>query len=161
MPHKDPEERRAYMRDWRAKNPDKVKANSDRAAPTQLAYRKAHMEQYAEYQRKNRAKNPRVHLVNQAKSRARRDGLPFDISVETMYWPTHCPVLGIELSYNKEPTVRKENWQVRSATATLDRHINELGYVLGNVNVISHRANRIKSDATPLELMQVAKYAAK
>jgi hypothetical protein len=159
MPRKDLEARREYNRQWREKNPDKVKANSDRSAPTQRAYRKAHLAEYAEYQRKDRAKNPRVHLVNQAKTRARRDGLPFDISVETMYWPTHCPVLGVELSYNKEPKVRRENWQVRSATATLDRHINELGYVLGNVNVISHRANRIKTDATPLELSLVAKYA--
>jgi len=160
MPRKDPEERRAYMRDWRAKNPDKVHANDLRDRERQTAYRIANKEKYAEYQRNSRAKNPREHLVSQAKSRARRDGLPFDISISAMYWPTHCPVLGMELSYNKEPTIRRENWQVRSATATLDRHINELGYVLGNVNVISHRANRIKSDATSAELLAVARYAA-
>ena len=40
----------------------------------------------------------------------------------------------------------------------LDRKINELGYVRGNVFVISRRANRIKSDATALELEEIARY---
>jgi hypothetical protein len=159
MPLKDLEAKRQYMREWRAKNPDKVKAADLRDRARQGGYRKTHLAKYAEYQRNSRARDPKSHLVAQAKSRARRAGLPFDISVDTMYWPTHCPVLGLELSYNKAPTTKREGWQNQSNTATLDRHVNELGYVLGNVNVISHRANRIKSDATPLELMQVAKYA--
>lgn len=160
MPRKDPEAKRQYMREWRAKNPDKVKANSDRDAPRQRAYRITNKDRYAEYQRASRAKNPKDHLVYQARARANRDGLPCDITAETVAWPTHCPVLGIELCYEKTPVAeRRQDWQVRSSTATLDRRVNALGYVSGNVFVISHRANRIKSDATPEELEAVARYA--
>jgi hypothetical protein len=35
------------------------------------------------------------------------------------------------------------------------------GYVVGNVKIISWKANRLKSNATPAELIKVAIYAAK
>jgi hypothetical protein len=38
----------------------------------------------------------------------------------------------------------------------VDRIVPELGYVKGNVIVVSCRANRIKSDATPDELERIA-----
>ena len=41
---------------------------------------------------------------------------------------------------------------------SLDRLIPELGYVKGNIAVVSTRANIIKRDATPEELMKVAKF---
>lgn len=159
MPRKTIEERREYMRMWRAKNPDKVLANDLRDRGRQQEYRKSRLAKYAEYQRNSRAKSPKDHLVHQARARAKKASLPFDISVETIHWPTHCPVLGLELNYSKEPIASRKAWQVRSNTVTLDRHVNELGYVPGNVFVISHRANRIKSDASAEELMAVAQYA--
>lgn len=143
------------MRTWRAKNPDKVLANDLRDRPRQQEYRKARLAKYAEYQRNRRFKFPREALVDQAKSRAKKFGLPCDITVEALHWPTHCPILGLELDYNKtNPGERK----IRHSVPTLDRKVNELGYVLGNVFVISHRANRIKSDATIAELEAVLAY---
>ena len=41
---------------------------------------------------------------------------------------------------------------------TLDRKVNALGYVKGNVFVISHRANRLKQDATADELAAILAY---
>lgn len=155
MPHKDPDERREFMRAWRAKNPDKVLANDLRDRPRQSAYRKANLSKYAEYQRNQRLKFPREALVCQAKSRAKKFGLPCDISVESLEWPTHCPILGLELDYNK--TVPGER-KIRHSVPTLDRRTNALGYVKGNVFVISHRANRLKSDATVEELKAVVAY---
>jgi hypothetical protein len=155
MPYKDPDKKREQMRVWRAKNPDKVRANDLRDRKRQHEYRKAHLAQYAEYQRNRRLKYPQEALVNQAKSRAKKFGLPFNLSVETMKWPTHCPILKMELDYNKtNPGSRV----IRHSVPTLDRKVNELGYVLGNVFVISHRANRIKSDATATELRAVLAY---
>lgn len=47
-------------------------------------------------------------------------------------------------------------------TPTLDRIIPKLGYVPGNVIIVSARANRIRNDATVDELYKVYKfYAAK
>jgi len=154
MPYADPEKKREQMRAWRAANPDKVKEYSRRGAPRQKIYYQENKGHYAELRREYRYRHPQETLVAQAQSRAKRDGLPCDITAATLEWPTHCPVLGVEISYTKN---NKDNG-VRSNSATLDRRINELGYVVGNVFVLSHRANRIKSDATLAELEAVVRY---
>lgn len=46
----------------------------------------------------------------------------------------------------------------RDRKPSLDRVVPSLGYVKGNVRVISFRANRIKSDATADELRAVLSY---
>lgn len=60
--------------------------------------------------------------------------------------PTKCPVLGIPLSYTPSFT---------DNTPTLDRLVPRLGYVPGNVIIVSMRANRIRSDATTEELRKI------
>ena len=64
--------------------------------------------------------------------------------------PEICPVLGIRLE--------RGNRGGCAASASLDRIVPELGYTKGNVHVISLRANRLKSDATPAELRLVADF---
>lgn len=156
MPTKDPEKRREQMRAWRARNPDKLREYSIRRAPKEREYRQAHLGQYAEYQQNSRQRNPKSHLVNDARSRAKRHNIPYNITIDDIDWVTHCPVFGIELFYGRG---RGEGQRFNSAT--LDRRVNELGYVKGNVFVISHRANRMKQDASPNELAAIAAYAAK
>lgn len=63
--------------------------------------------------------------------------------------PIYCPVLGIKLV---------PGGQIKDHSPSLDRIDNTKGYVKGNVHVISDRANRLKSDGTPEELMKVALY---
>jgi hypothetical protein len=142
------------MRLWRAKNPDKLKEYNRRRAPKEKEYRQARLSQYAEYQRKSRREKVRMHMLIDARYRAKRDGLPFSITEADIDWVTHCPVLSIELVY-----VRGEGHGRRHDAATLDRRVNDLGYVPGNVFVISHQANRMKSDATVEELCALAEYA--
>ncbi len=43
-------------------------------------------------------------------------------------------------------------------TATLDRIDNDIGYVVGNVAVISYRANTMKNDATLEEINGLARW---
>ena len=62
-----------------------------------------------------------------------------------------CPVLGIPLVIGEGAC--SDN------SPSIDRIIPELGYVKGNIKVISRRANRIKNDATPDELFKVWQYA--
>lgn len=87
-----------------------------------------------------------------AKKRARDRGLPFNITIDYVQHmidtTPQCPYLGIELKTNKGSLA----WN----SATIDRIIPELGYVIGNVMLISHRANTIKNDATADEVMAVA-----
>lgn len=65
-------------------------------------------------------------------------------------WNTHCPILGYELDYFTE--VRKEN------SPSFDKIDPSKGYVVGNVQIISWRANRIKNDGTSDEHEKIAKY---
>lgn len=65
--------------------------------------------------------------------------------------PTHCPILGLELDYTFEGP-RQDN------RPSLDRINNELGYIVGNVQVISWRANRLKNDGTSHEHHLIANY---
>ena len=97
-----------------------------------------------------RQQHPRRTMVARAKKRSKEFGVPFDISKEDINIPDRCPILGIKLVQNKGNA--KDN------SPSLDRVVPDLGYIKGNIVVISHRANKIKSNATPSELMKVAKY---
>ena len=93
------------------------------------------------------AKNPTRVMWNAAKARAKRKGIPFDISWEEIVIPDVCPVLGIPLSQGSHTH--------RNFSPSLDRIDLSRGYVTGNIAVISSRANRIKSDATLEELQKI------
>jgi hypothetical protein len=96
--------------------------------------------------------NPVSVLLSAARRRALRRTLPFDLTAADIHIPLTCPVLGVPLYRAIGAAAQGPN------SPTLDRIKPELGYVRGNVRVISSRANQIKSDATPAELLQVACY---
>ena len=85
-------------------------------------------------------------------NRAKRRGIPYNLSLEDIQLPVLCPVFGTVLDYGFKDGKLSPN------SASLDRRIPELGYVKGNVEIISWRANRIKTNATPEELLKVALY---
>jgi len=96
--------------------------------------------------------NPAGRLLALTKYRAGKRGIPFDLTLEDVVIPTHCPVLGLPLYRNTGGRAQGPN------SPTVDRINPALGYVRGNVRVLSSRANAIKSDATPEELLRVAAY---
>jgi len=99
-----------------------------------------------------KSKTPRYQMWNSAKIRAKKHNVPFDLDLsEFPEIPEKCPVLGIPLKGNSQSG---PCWN----SPTLDRIIPELGYVKGNIKIISHRANTIKSDATEDEILAVARY---
>lgn len=83
-------------------------------------------------------------LLRSAKDRARKLDLPFSISLADIQIPERCPLLDV-------PIVRGKG-KPCAQSPSLDRIDPALGYVPGNVWVISYRANAIKQDATPAEL---------
>jgi len=85
-------------------------------------------------------KHPEKTLLSNARTRARKENLPFSITEQDIVIPIHCPALNLELKRG----VRK----LTDVSPTLDKIIPVLGYVPGNVAVISHRANKLKNDAT-------------
>ena len=75
------------------------------------------------------------------------------LSVEyynTLY-VTHCPLLGIELTYRNFGTGKN----TPPNYATLDKINPKKGYTQGNVQILSFKANTIKGDATLEELEQI------
>lgn len=89
-------------------------------------------------------------LLWAAKKRAKEEDVPFSITIEDIIIPTHCPYLGIELT-NHVPRGEKRN-----NVASLDKIIPSLGYVKGNIEVMSQQANTMKSDASKEELLKFA-----
>lgn len=85
-----------------------------------------------------------------AKTRAKKHHLPFDISIEDVVIPEHCPLLGIKLEKSK-------TGRLQYASPSIDKIKPELGYVKGNVWVISWRANTLKSDASLEELKMIVR----
>lgn len=89
-------------------------------------------------------------LVIAARKRAVRGGIPFTITHEDVPIPLYCPVFGTLLT--------KDYHGDRDNYPSIDRLRPELGYVKGNVAVISQRANRMKSNLGILELTQILEY---
>jgi len=92
-------------------------------------------------------------LASVAKCRAKKRGIEFSITKDDYVVLTHCPILGIELVYNQDTGAGgKDN------SFSLDRIDPTKGYVKGNVQVISHKANSMKFTATKEELLLFAKW---
>lgn len=94
-------------------------------------------------------RSPAMKMLARAKSRAKRDGLPFDLTIEDLTIPATCPLLGIPLIAG----IGKHTGN----SPSIDKIVPSLGYVRGNVWVISHRANAIKRDASLTELETLTK----
>jgi len=91
-------------------------------------------------------------MVRRAKGRAKDQQLPFNLKHTDIYIPTHCPALGIELYVTKGKSGAFSN------SPSLDRLVPQLGYVRGNVQVISQQANQMKYNSTPDELIKFANW---
>lgn len=98
-------------------------------------------------------------LCANARFRGRKRGLIATIRPEDLIWPTHCPVLGLELDYPERSGMRGES-PAQSNWPSLDRWDSARGYVPGNVFVISLRANTLKNNATHDEILKIAAYLA-
>jgi len=82
-----------------------------------------------------------------AKGRASEKNIPFTITEQDIHVPDTCPILGISLMVGDNV--------VQDASPTLDRINPEKGYVPDNIQVISHKANRGKSNFTLDELKKL------
>lgn len=96
-----------------------------------------------------------VRMYRRAKTRAKTRGTEFSLDKSDVIIPEFCPILGVRL----EPFVGHSGGRPNSPA--LDRVDNSKGYVKGNVIVISHLANMMKSSATKEELLAFADWVQK
>jgi hypothetical protein len=125
----------------------RYEANTDRRRAATRQWNIDHQGMKRRAKRRREDANLPAYLWKVAKRRAQAKGLPFDIMPGDIIIPARCPLLGIVLRRSER---EKGGWLDQSPT--LDRRVPALGYVKGNVWVISWRANRLKSDGTLAEL---------
>lgn len=128
MPYKDPEMNREKVRRHRKKN----------------------LTKYAARQKKYYVEHPEIYLLNACKQRAKKNGLPFNLTKEDFVIPDVCPVFGTPFERGVK--------SFHDNAPSCDRIRPELGYVKGNVAIISFRANRMKQQATSAELFRLAEW---
>lgn len=128
--------------------PEYYAQNAPRIRARSKAWRAANPDkvrkQGKEHQRSGRA------LLNRARARARKKKVPFNLVLDDIVVPEFCPVLGMRLVFGDGHST--------PASPTVDRLKPGLGYVRGNIQVMSHRANTIKSNATAEEIEKVARW---
>jgi len=86
-------------------------------------------------------------LYHAAKGRAKRRKIPFTIERSDVVIPLTCPILGIPIQHHAG------RGSLRGDSPSLERLYPSDGYVRGNVIVISHKANRMKGESSPEELI--------
>jgi hypothetical protein len=106
--------------------------------------------QHAAWHREWKIRNSSRYLFQNAKKRAQRRGITFTLSYADVIVPDVCPVLGTKLEHG--------TFAQRENAPSLDRIDSKKGYIPGNVIVISYRANRLKGDGTPDELIRLGKF---
>jgi hypothetical protein len=84
-------------------------------------------------------------LLNQKKTK-----FGSSLSVHDLTFPSHCPILGIEIDYFNDV--------IGDNSPSLDRVDPDGGYVAGNVLIVSMKANRIKQNGTLDEILKIAEY---
>ena len=144
-PEQRKEMQRARQARWYAKNPDYNKQYYIREGDR-------HKESGAANYRRVKDSEPWVLLYRASKERAKTKGWEHNLTIEHLksIWPTRCPVFGIELSVSRDVA--------HDASPTIDRLDSNKGYIIGNVNIISYKANVIKNNGTADEHRLIAEY---
>lgn len=98
----------------------------------------------------NRKKNITTSLLNSCKVRALQKNMEFNITKEDIIIPEICPILLMPLKCG--------NKQDYSYSPSVDRIDNSKGYIKGNIQVISKKANTLKNNGSPEELLLFAQW---
>lgn len=138
--------RKAAVDGWRARNSEYDKQyymlNVDK-----------HKKNGSDNYRRVKDAAPWVLLYRSAKARATVKGWVFNITIDYLahIWPTHCPILGILLMCNR-------GGKPHDGSPSIDRTDSSKGYVVGNIAIISYKANVIKNSGTADEHRMIANY---
>lgn len=160
------------LRDWRKANPERVKelevhstarvrawraANPERAKASRKRYDAEYAARVGVTPRKSREKsyfknNTVKALLREARRRAKRKGWDFNLDDSDIVIPDRCPVFGTPITLDKPIN------QINPDAPSVDRIKSGMGYVKGNICVISHRANILKGSLTLEECEAIAAY---
>lgn len=119
-----------------------------------LSYKEKHkirMSKDLEYREKileQKREDYKKHIIHymwvRAKQRAEKYGYEFNIEESDIIIPSICPILEVPIVLGS-----KDNYEY---TPSLDRIDNSKGYIKGNIQIISKKANSMKNSASLKEL---------
>ena len=142
------EENKEKIKEWNKKY---YQENKERINERCKKYNKENKEKLNAQRKKYREEDRGRHMAQQIRYRANEKNLPYDLDADYLksIWPedNKCPALGLEFS--------KPGEGLKETSSSLDRLVPELGYVKGNVAIVSMLANQIMSNATPDQVIAV------
>jgi hypothetical protein len=86
-------------------------------------------------------------ILNRTKTRSKEKNIEFNLELHDIVLPEKCPV------FKKDFVYGDTNW-----TYSIDRIDNSKGYIKGNIQIISNRANRLKGDFSIEELKLIVEF---
>lgn len=126
-------------KEYRKDNPEKVKKCFQKWKENNFSHMKEYQVNYYKEERKFRSDHWAETKIKEAKKRSDKKNIPFNIDVSDLSpLPKFCSVFGIALDYSSGPD--------RRVWASVDRIIPKMGYVKGNIRIISNAANYAKLD---------------
>lgn len=106
-------------------------------------------DKYLKSKRDEFLKNYKKQILHRTRLRAESKGLEFNIDEGDIVIPEICPILEVPIVVGT-----KGEYEY---SPSIDRIDNSKGYIKGNVQIISKKANSMKNSATPAELMTFCK----
>lgn len=132
---------REYDKNRYANNRETIRKRQNDSYPKRAAKQIAQQKQFLK-------DNPERGLLKLARQRCKKSGVLCTITEKDILIPEFCPILGVRLEFG--------DMQTRDNSPSLDRINPDLGYVPGNIAVLSYRANRIKNEGTADEHRRIA-----
>lgn len=139
---------------WRKANPEKLREykrrnyykNKDIVLAEKKRYYSLHRIACLNRSKLHREANREKYIWMDARKRAKLNNIPFLIEIKDIIIPEFCPLLGVKIK-TESGVGQQDN------SPALDRIDNALGYIPGNIKIISHLANRMKNSASKKELL--------
>ncbi len=145
---------RQYYQLNRSQVLEKVKERADTIkedlAEYHKEYRERNKDRLSEVLYQSRRSNTGKFLYNACKYRAKERGIDFNLDLDDVIIPKICPILKIPLIVGEGNAIPN--------SPSIDRIDPSKGYIKGNIQVISYKANTMKSNATEEDLLLFASW---
>ena len=122
----------------------------EKARINSAQYYQDNKEVFLERAKRSRERYYEKQILRATRSRAKRDGIEFNLTIEDIVIPEKCVFLDIPLTRTQG---KGRVW----SNASIDRIDNNIGYVKENIQIISLKANVMKSHASLSELIIFSK----
>lgn len=130
---------------YKEENKDRINKQYVERYHSDPEFRKHRLETGKKVREKRKKEHPEKLILQSSKQRAKEKGLEHNIELSDIIIPEYCPILNIKLEFGGKG-IQTFN------SPSIDRIDSTKGYIKGNIQIISLRANMMKNDATKEEI---------